>query len=321
MDLHDASLGQDNVRRMTFSDVEMAFTRRTTGLSKNAVDELLDGAIDIHIHAAPDVSVRMWDEIDIAIQACKAKLRAIVFKQQAAPTACRTPLVQKVVNQWAKDHNLHAPQVLGGVALNYAVGGLNPEAVIAAADYGGKFVWLPVKDSSHHRRILGKTGGIAVLDQNGNVVPELLDILKIISERDLVLALAHQSVAERWKIAQEARALGVKRILADHPQWPATKMTHSQMREFAGLGVYLGMYWVAAAPNFRNPNVDPREVLEIIRAVGVEQLVGGTDLTQPGNPSPVEGLRLFLEMLLAMGVPADCIRTIFARNAARLIFE
>jgi hypothetical protein len=263
----------------------------------------------------------MLDEIDVAIRACEAKMRAIVFKQTSAPSACRTPLVQKVVNQWAADRGRAPTTVLGGVALNLAVGGLNPHAVDACWKYGGRFVWLPVTDASHHRRVLGREGAIEVLDESGGVRQELREILQIIAERDLVLVLAHQSTAERWVVLQAAKAMGVRRILVDHPQWPVTKMSLAQMREFADAGARLGLYWVAAVPNFHNPGVDPREVVEIITALGAGSLVGGTDLTQPGDPDPVEGLRLFIEMLLVMGVSVEDIRRIFVLNPASLVFD
>jgi hypothetical protein len=211
--------------------------------------------------------------------------------------------------------------VIGGVALNHAVGGLNPQAVKTCAGYGGRCVWLPVGDSSHHRRVMGQPGGIDVLDASGQVLKEVLEILEIIAERDMVLVLSHQSTRERWRVLQEAKRLGVKRILVDHPQWPLNKMTNAQMREFAAAGAYLGLYWMAAVPNPFNPWVDAQEVLGVITEVGTDHLVGGTDLMQVGNPDPVEGLRQFMERLLLMGVSHEAVRAIFVHNPAALLFD
>jgi hypothetical protein len=43
-------------------------------------NELLEGAIDCHIHAYPDFVPRAQDMIQIAIDASKAKMRALAFK-------------------------------------------------------------------------------------------------------------------------------------------------------------------------------------------------------------------------------------------------
>lgn len=319
MEDYEASLEPEQVKR-----ARLAYTitpKADAGWTRELIDGLMKGAIDVHVHAGPDPgNVRRFDEVDVAIRACAAGMKAIVFKQASAPTAARAPLVQKAVDRWAEDHGVEATRIIGGVALNYAVGGLNLRAVVTSAGYGGKLVWLPVTDTSHHRRVMGLSGGIDVLDASGEVRKELLEILAFIAERDMVLVLSHQSTRERWKVLLEAKRLGVKRILADHPQWCVNKMTIAQMREFADAGVYLGLYWMAAVPNLFNPWVDPQEVLGIIEEVGTDRLVGGTDLMQLGNPDPVEGLRQFMERLLMMGVPLEKVRAIFAENPSTLLF-
>lgn len=321
MEQYEASLEPNNIRLSRFIYPLVADAKKLTTVTRATLDRLLEGAVDMHIHAGPDArSLRMCDQIDVGLKACDAGMRAVVFKQAWAPSACQAPLVQKVLNQWATEHNRTATDVFGGVVLNYPVGGLNPRAVSAAAGYGGKFVWLPTMDASHHRRVMGQDGGINVLDEKGHVVRDLLEIFKIVAEHDLILVLAHQSAGERLEILKEARKLGVRRILADHVQWPLNKLTIDQMRHFAGEGVYLGLYWAAAAPNVFNPEVDPSEVVKIINEVDTEYLVGGTDLMQLGNPDPVIGLRLFMEMLLLLNVPEELVRKIFTSNPIRFIY-
>src|SRR4026209_2857981 len=56
-------------------------------------NELLDGAMDCHIHAYPDFLHRSQDMIQIAIEASKCGMRAIAFKDHlkiAATPACLT---------------------------------------------------------------------------------------------------------------------------------------------------------------------------------------------------------------------------------------
>ena len=80
----------------------------------------IKGLIDFHTHAAPDVFGRAVDDDELAGLAASRQMEAVVFKNHVTHTADRAYLVRK-----------HVPgiKVFGGVTLNRAVGGLNPQAV------------------------------------------------------------------------------------------------------------------------------------------------------------------------------------------------
>jgi hypothetical protein len=95
------------------------------------------GVIDFHVHSHPDVFGRNMDDIDIAQLAKARGMRGIVLKNHVSETASRAALVTKVVP---------GVEVFGGIVLNKAVGGVNPDAVEwMHRVYGGrgKVVWLP----------------------------------------------------------------------------------------------------------------------------------------------------------------------------------
>ena len=169
---------------------------KATIFDMNRVWRIMDGAIDIHIHPGPEAyAVRMATELEMAFQACEAGMAAVVFKCHSVPTSRSAAFIQEVVNQWAKEHGKHKTDMFGGVVLNYAVGGLNPEAVVVNARLGGKYVWLPSLDSAYHHQGMGSTGGIEVLDENDNVVPPLKEIFSLMAQTDMVLV----SVTKRQK--------------------------------------------------------------------------------------------------------------------------
>ena len=58
-------------------------------------NELLVGAIDCHIHASPDFVHRSQDMIQIAIDASKAKMRALAFKDHWNVSANAAYLAQR----------------------------------------------------------------------------------------------------------------------------------------------------------------------------------------------------------------------------------
>ena len=77
---------------------QVRFQRLLSGkhfkINREAVNALITGSSDLHIHAWPDAYVaRQYSEIEIGQQATAAGMRALVFKCHSTPSAGRTPLV------------------------------------------------------------------------------------------------------------------------------------------------------------------------------------------------------------------------------------
>src|SRR3712207_1634667 len=96
--------------------------------------QLLEGAVDTHVHSAPDLVERKLDDFEVARQARERKMAAVVLKNHFLSTALRARLVEEQVS---------GVRVLGSVVLNQPMGGMNPWAVEAAARGGAKVVWMP----------------------------------------------------------------------------------------------------------------------------------------------------------------------------------
>ena len=285
-------------------------------ISKETVDRLIQGSIDLHIHAWPDAYVaRQHSEIEIGRRATDAGMAAVVFKCHSTPSAGRAPLVQEAVDEYAIQLGKTPARIVGGIVLNYCVGGINPHAVETCAQFGGRYVWLPSVHASHHFRIQGKEGGIPVLDDEKRILPELKETLKIVAERDMVLGLAHQSTEERFLVVKEAKVLGVRRISADHPQGLINKMTVEQMKEMAEMGVSMCIQHQTIFSHELND-----ETIEMIGKVPKDRLVYGSDLTQWGAVHPVDGVRMLIEILLKFGVPEETLKKILIENPKQLLF-
>ncbi len=286
------------------------------------VNEIMDGAIDMHIHFWPYPHIKSagWDQIEIGKRACEAGMKAIVFKPHTIPTSATTFFVQRIINKYAQDIEKKPTQIFGGITLNYTVGGLNPDAVQICAKSSGKVVWLPTHDSAHHRRVIGETGGIELLTENGEVVPQLKEIFKIIAENNMILDPCHASTKERFKIIKEAKEAGVKRIIITHPNWNVTKATIKQQLEMAKMGAYIGLFVYTSVPNFNNPNCDPLEMIEIIKQVGPENIVVATDLGGGIiNVPPVEGMKLLIRILLTCEIKKKDIEIMIKKNSSYLL--
>ena len=120
--------------------------------------------IDMHVHTAPDpFNERKCTGVEMARQAAGAGMRGVVLKCHDYMT---TPMCSSL-NELGL-----GTELFGSIALNRAVGGLNPRAVLVAARLGTKLVWLPTFDSIPDAARHGDSG-IAIIDQDGNLLPEI----------------------------------------------------------------------------------------------------------------------------------------------------
>jgi hypothetical protein len=178
---------------------------------------------------------------------------------------------------------------------------------------------LPSHDGAHHHRVMGEKGGIELLDKKGKPLKELMEILEIVKKYDLILDPCHASVKERFVVIDAARRMGIKKIMLTHPNWNVNRATIDQQVEMANRGAFVGLFMYSSVPHFNNPNGDPFEMLEIIKKVGPDRIVISTDLGTMLNVHPVEGLKLFFRLLLALGVKKTDIEKMAKKNSSYLL--
>src|SRR5581483_6174586 len=118
-------------------------------------NELLKDAIDNHIHAYPDFVHRAQDMIDVAIDAARAGMRAVAFKDHWNVSANAAYLVQRYIDSMvergqakaARGEPLGPDDLARGVTVYGGTGtchGMNPEAVRIALQYPNfKMIWFP----------------------------------------------------------------------------------------------------------------------------------------------------------------------------------
>jgi len=289
-------------------------------LKEADVLEVLDGAIDMHLHAYPDPLIDTgWDQVQIAKAATDVGMGGVLFKAHTFPTCATVPFVNQIVESYAKEKDLRPAKAYGGIVLNNFAGGLNPDSVEMAARLDARMVWLPSHDSAHHNRIIGEPGGIELLDENDRPVPALYKIFEIVAANDMILDPCHSGTKERFIVIREAKKIGVKRFILTHPNWNVTKMTLDQEVEISRMGAYIGLFAYGDIPNFNNPNCDPQYVLKCIKTVGPDRCVIASDLGTVVNVPPVEGMKLWARILLATGFKKGDIRKMMVDNPRKLL--
>jgi hypothetical protein len=282
--------------------------------------EVLEGAIDLHFHASPDLHDRLLDEIEIAHEAQAAGMRALLYKDHYGINAGRMYYARKAVP---------GIQAFGGVVLNPSVGGLNPSAVEAAIAFGGKEVWMPSIFSDAHIRHFKGTytalpgrfkwpeKGISLLDGEGKLLPAVKEILDMIAQADIILGTSHCSAEESRILIEEAFHRGVKKILITHPHNEVPNLSLEVQLEFVRKGAYLEHCFAATTPMFFNARL--QDLVEAISKAGPERCVIASDLGQVCNPSPVEGLRMFILGLMNLGITREEIDIMVRKNPAKLL--
>ncbi len=239
-----------------------------------AISARLQGLIDFHIHAGPESgSNRVYDDDQIAIEASRQGLKAIVYKSHSIPSFVRAPLVKKYADKWAEENSKKPIDVFGGVVLNYPAGGLNPAIVKVCIDLGGKLVWLPSVNASHYCAVMGRTGGIEVLDENGEVLPELLAIFEMIRDGNLILVLSHQSVYERFVLIKKAREMGLKKIVLSHPLGSVNRADPEQIAQMVEMGAYADVTYNTSFPNLYQKG-DIKGTLKLFELIGFDKRRG-----------------------------------------------
>lgn len=282
--------------------------------------ELLTGAIDLHIHTAPDIFPRSVTALEAAEQAKAAGMAAIVIKSHSTDTAARAEQARITTGF----------PVFGGVALNYSIGGLNPYAVLESARQGGRIVWLPTLSARHFLAhasnvpiLAEKTPleapGLTVLDDEDNLLPEMEEILGLIKEHDMILCSGHVTPHEARAVFTRAAEIGITRLVVTHPHADFVGADIDDMRALSALGALNEMHYA-----FVTPVIDPPQTMahiaDQIRSAGIENCLLATDGGQKINPVPVEALRLFILGLMENGFTREEIRYMTVEAPHRVLF-
>lgn len=270
----------------------------------------LDGVIDIHVHSAPDNVERSIDSIDVATLARDRGMRAIVLKSHYEPTATMAYIVRKAVP---------GIEVFGGIDLNLSVGGMNAVAVEHMTQVSGgygRMVWMSTFDAENQVRVSRDNRPFVRVARDGQLLPEVKDVIAVIAKRNLVLATGHTSPDEALLLVREGRRQGVRHMVITHAMQTPVLMNVAQMQAAAKEGAFIEFVSGSIAGPAGAAKVDA--YADAIRKVGAEFCILSSDLGQKGNALPPDGLAAFFAALGARGLTAAQIDVMSKRNPASL---
>jgi hypothetical protein len=287
----------------------------------------LEGAIDIHVHAGPELFPRIGDAVDFATAARDAGMAGLVFKAHHECTATR-----------AYYTSLQVPGIdlYGGIVLNEFVGGVNPTAVGAALHQGARIVWGPTMHAKHHVEILGKgtygvghmtlapelaSPGISVIGEDGLLLDEMTAIIQLASRFDATIATGHLGEEDVRALVLGCEQAGVRCLLTHvyfldkSEEFLLDMATHGALFEVSASVAFPLEHFML---RHRGGGMQLEAVASLVSAVGPDRVVISSDCGQIHNSAPVEALRSFLNAVKAVGVPEDDVYTMI-RSTPRTV--
>lgn len=283
--------------------------------------ELLDGAVDFHVHTAPDTTPRYAIDLDVAREAREAGMRAVVVKSHIVPTAGRVDVTNRELD-------FEDPALYGGVTLNGSAGGVNPAAVEVALDLGGKIVWLPTVWSENHAAQAREAGverfaGVRVPDPDedvpvvvdGELTPAAREVVELVAEADAVLGTGHLSAEEAIVVAEACADAGAD-CLVNHALFRVVDASTEQLARLVELGATIECCAYAHVEEGTPPTTD--RIADAVDRFGPGSVLLATDFGQVGNP-PAPGLARFAEAVCAAGVDEADVRRMLTETPADLL--
>jgi len=281
------------------------------GQPRGSSNGALTGAIDIHVHSAPDSVDRSIDSIDVAKLALARGMRAIVLKSHYEPTATMAYIVRKAVP---------GIEVFGGIDLNLTVGGMNAAAVehmTKVAGGWGRLVWMSTFDAENQVRYSKESRPFVRVSSGGALLPEVKEVVGVIAKHRLVLATGHVSPAEALMLLREGRRQGVRHMVVTHAMQPPVLMNVTDMQQAAKEGAFIEF----VAGSLATPDAQKRMDVyaDAIRKIGPEFCILSSDLGQKGNALPPDGFAAFIDALRARGLSGAQLDRMSKQNPAQIL--
>ncbi len=323
---------------------------RSLSLSK----ELLEGAVDIHVHAGPHLpsSPRRVDPVQAARAARDAGMMAIAFMDVFQMSNGTSWLVNRTVSDF---------KTYGGLILNTVYGGLNPRAVKTALYYGdgakyisfgahstyyqasreGRYLedeFTPLAElyPEFKEEELSRSISIPTEDPPGDKLHEILQL--IADHPEIYMITGHVSPEESVRLVDLAEQYGIEKVVVSSAVSKVARL--EQLQYMAEKGAFIEYTLAAYTHTTSIPKTHyyverkyaamdegmseektggVKAAVERIKKLGSQNCIVSTDLGVYTLPEPVEGMREFIACLLDLGIPPSDIRNMISDNPRKLL--
>jgi hypothetical protein len=283
----------------------------------------LDGVYDLHVHSGPDLFERVGDDVQIATMCRDAGMAGVLFKCHHESTVSRAYYASQMVPGIA---------TFGSIIMNRFVGGIYPLAAEAALRTGAKMVFMPTVDSAYHAEKYGSTGsygtyqdsalsrrseGITVLDDRGELIPEVHALLDLVVKYGVAVATAHLSPKELDKFVRAAVDAGCKKVCLTHVNFEKHRLPLEKVKEYVQMGAIAEF----CTPSPLGGYFSVEESKEWMEALGSENCYISSDAGSPRKAIPPEAMRVYLWCLAGLGMSTRDLEVMSKENPRRLMEE
>jgi len=265
----------------------------------------LKGICDMHVHTNPDLRTRAYNDLQLADAAVRVGARAIVIKSHLGFTVNRAAIANEYVKRVYGENTGFT--MYGGVVMNKVIGGVNPEAVEKGLKLGAKEIWLPTQSAKRHLEKMGQNPADGIeLVRDGKVIPELMDVFRLVKDYDVALGTAHVSPEEAFTVVEAARDAGVKKIIITHPEWWVCDYSiEDQIKLVKDYDVILERCYAQNMGKGQPYHLNLKENAELIKEVGYEHVMVDTDGGQVENPDWEIEMYEYMHYLVEYGIPIE----------------
>jgi hypothetical protein len=155
---------------------------------------------------------------------------------------------------------------------------------------------------------------IRVLDADGNVLPDVRSVLRVVAGHGMVLCTGHLGRDEIFAVVDAAKEEGAETIVITHPEFPSQSLTHADQRLLADRGCLLERCFGTPYAG----RVAWEVMFENIRATGPSNSFLSSDLGQIHNPPVEDGIALMVDKLLEAGFTKHEVHTMAVTNTRRV---
>jgi Family of unknown function (DUF6282) len=255
----------------------------TTGPSVDVdeIREIVKGAIDLYVHPAPELLPRTVGVVELAQQMKSDGFAGAMLWNQFSQTGEVAEIVTKITGF----------RLYGSIILNGTVGGLNPRVVEHAIRMGSRYVCLPslsgtasmkaraAAPTGYSDKAIALAGPVPLLDADGNLLPEVHQIIDLVQSYEVALGLGYIAADEARAVLDVVQHRRVKRVAV--------------LRPLVGLG--FTRYELAAAMEI------PGVLFQIPASSLRHQPVGRLSTYEDMLVGPHEDARLFAEAIKQYG--------------------
>jgi len=156
-------------------------------------------------------------------------------------------------------------------------------------------------------------GPFVAVSKNGELLPEVKQVISIVAKHRLTIASGHILPEEALMVFREAKRQGAQHMIATHAFDLAGKMTVEQMQEAASLGAFIEF-------DFRNTLGGGRT--DAIRKVGPQFCFISefwTKVALPREYGGLDGVGAFAEAMRARGFTDAELDLMFKENPAKAL--